>query len=109
MAARLTLDVCTPDGKTWLAQLTGLSQKFGFDRVFVNASSSNLSKSGMTGSKTYLLIEDGIYQSREARRSLRHSDDRDGQGNRFYRVAGDVVTVIDQDEAIAALSTSGAE
>lgn len=108
MTVRVSLDVCTPEGKTWMAQLTGLDPKFTFDRDFVNASSSNLSGSGKTGTKTYTLIEDGIYQPREGRRSLRHTDGRDGQGNRFYRVTGDTVTDITEDEAIAALGTGGA-
>ena len=109
MTATITLDVCTPDGNTWLAQLTGLDPKFTFHREFVQASSKNVSRSGMTGTKTYYFLTDGIYQSREPRRSLRHTDGRDGQGNRFYSVSGDQVTTIDLDAAVAEFTAGGAQ
>jgi hypothetical protein len=99
----IRLDVCTPEGNTWLARLIGLDPKYTFQREFVNASSSNLSGSGKTGSKIYTLVADGIYQSREGRRRLRYTDGRDSAGNRFYHVVGDEVTIITQAEAIAAL------
>ncbi len=107
-AASVTLDVCTPEGSTWLAQLTGLNPKYTFEREFINAASNNLSNSGKTGTKTFYLVEDGIYQSREGRRSLRHTDGRDGQGNRFYRVAGGEATTITLHEAIAAVRDGAA-
>lgn len=101
--ARLTLDVCTPEGKTWCAKLVGLNPKFTFEREFINASEDNTTRSGRTGSKTYTLVEDGIYQSREGRRSLRGRDVRDHNGNRFYLVQDGDITIITQTEAIEEL------
>ena len=50
LMATIVLDVCTPEGNTWLARVTGSDKKFGVKRQFVNAVSSDLSKSGKTGS-----------------------------------------------------------
>jgi hypothetical protein len=98
MAAKIVLNVCTPEGRTWLALLTGVGGKFGFDRDFINAASKDLSRSGKTGSMTFYITDDGIYQSNEGRKRL---------GKTFYRIEGDTVTEITEDEAVAAL-TGGA-
>lgn len=103
----VTLDVCTPEGQTWMARLIGLDPKHTFNREFVNASSSNISGSGKTGTKTYTLHPDGIYQSRESRRRLRNTDGRDSAGNCFYRVTGGDITIITQAEAFDSLHTAG--
>src|SRR5690554_1929736 len=67
--AEIQLDICTPEGKTWLARLDGLDESFGFDREFVRAVSRDTSRSGRTGTATYL-VEDGVYESNEGRRRL---------------------------------------
>ena len=91
--ATIVLDVCTPEGNTWLARVTGSDKKFGVKRQFVNAVSSDLSKSGKTGSKTYL-VDDGIYQSNEGRRRL---------GRRWWKVEGDQAAEVSEDEGLAAV------
>lgn len=92
MAVMLELDVCTPEGKTWLARITGVGGRYGVERDFVNAVSKNLSNSGKTGTITYVLDTDGIYQSNEGRRKL---------GRRWWRVTGDTVVEIDERVALA--------
>jgi hypothetical protein len=92
MAAILELDVCTPEGKTWLARITGVGGRYGVDRDFVNSVSKDLSKSGKTGTFTYVLDTDGIYQSNEGRKRL---------GRRWWRVTGDSVEEIDERVALA--------
>ncbi len=94
MAAKIVLDVCTPEGKTWLAEVTGLDPKFGFQRSFVNPISRDTSRSGKTGTHTYL-VDDGLYEANEGRRRL---------GKSYYRVTDDEATRISQDELIAALT-----
>lgn len=94
MAVKITFDVCTPEGKTWLAQITGLDPKFGFTRSFVNPISKDTSRSGRTGSYTYL-ADDGLYEANEGRRKL---------GRSYYRVADGKAEQISQDELIAALA-----
>lgn len=89
----IVLDVCTPEGKTWLAQITGGGGKFGVEREFVNAAASNLSRSGMTGTKTYV-VSDGVYESNEGRGRL---------GRRWWIVRDGAATDVDRDEALAAL------
>lgn len=94
IAAQLDLDVCTPEGKTWLAQLTGLGGKYGVIRNFLNGR-PDLSRSGRTGTYTYTLTEPGVYESNEGRRRL---------GRKWWRVTddGDVVEITEQ-EALAYL------
>jgi hypothetical protein len=89
----ITLDVCTPEGKTWLAAITGLDAKFGLQRSFVVATDRNLSGSGKTGSMTYA-VTDGIYESSEGRKRL---------GRRFWRVEGDQVSEIQHAEVLDTL------
>jgi hypothetical protein len=91
--ATITLDVCTPEGKTWLALVTGVDQKFGFQRDFVGTIDKHLSGSGKTGTYIYA-VEDGIYESNEGRKRY---------GRRYWRVQGGTVTAIDRDEALAAV------
>lgn len=86
MAVTIALDVCTPEGKTWLARVTGTDQTFGIAREFVNAAERDTSKSGKTGTLTYV-VEDGIYESNEGRKRL---------GRRYWQVQGDEVTEIDR-------------
>lgn len=92
MAAILYLDICTPEGKTWLARITGVGGRYGVDRAFVNPVSKDVSKSGKTGTATYAITEDGVYQSNEGRRRL---------GRRWWRVTGDTVEEIDEATALA--------
>lgn len=91
------LDVCTPEGKTWLAEITGLGGQFGFLRSFVNATESNFSRSGMTGTKTYD-VSDGVYESSEGRRRY---------GRRFWKVENGEVTEITADDVRASFTPNG--
>jgi len=89
----LDLDVCTPEGKTWLAQVLGTDRAApgGLQREFLTAVSSRLSRSGMTGTKTYL-VTDGAYESNEGRKRY---------GRRWWVVTGDQVREVDRAEALA--------
>jgi hypothetical protein len=99
--ATITLDVCTPEGRTWLAEVTGVDRKYGLERVFVTAADRRLSKSGKTGSIDYT-VGPGLYESNEGRRRF---------GRRFWRVdtdgtvhqieRGDVLDIIDGNTEIA--------
>lgn len=95
MSTEIALDICTPEGKTWLAAITGTDPKFGFNREFVNAVTRNTSKSGKTGNAIYV-VDDGIYESNEGRRRY---------GRRYWRVAAGAVTEIERDEVVAALNS----
>lgn len=94
MSTEISLDVCTPEGKTWLAAVTGADPKFGFAREFVHAVSRDTSRSGKTGTATYV-VDDGLYESNEGRRRL---------GRRYWRVADGTATEIDRDDVTAALN-----
>lgn len=80
--AEIALDVCTPEGKTWLARVTGIGGRYGIERSFVHAASSSLSKSGRTGTMTYL-VGNGLYESNEGRRRY---------GRRYWGVKDGEVT-----------------
>lgn len=75
------LDICTPEGKTWLARITGSDSRFGVAREFLRATERSTSRSGRTGQETYL-VGPGVYERREGRRSLSHQ-------NGFFRVTED--------------------
>jgi len=90
----LDLDICTPEGKTWLALISGLDQKFGFDREFINPIDRSTSGSGKTGTATYM-VGNGIYESNEGRRRL---------GRRYWRVTAGTITEIDRDDVVAAFN-----
>lgn len=92
--AQLELDICTPEGKTWLARITGTGGKYGLEREFVNSVDKETSKSGRTGTAFYVL-DDGIYESNEPRKRL---------GRRYWLVSGGEVTEIDRDTALAELT-----
>jgi len=77
----IVLDVCTPEGKTWLARITGPDQRFGVAREFISPAERNTSRSGRTGTLTYV-TGPGIYERREGRHSLKHR-------NGFFRVTAD--------------------
>jgi hypothetical protein len=81
MAAEITLDICTPEGKTWLARITGPDPHYGVAREFIRPVSKVTSRSGRTGRCEYL-VGPGVYERHEGRRSL--SGD-----NGFFRVASD--------------------
>lgn len=74
--AEINLDVCIPEGKTWLARVTGLGGKYGIEREFLGPIARNLSDSGKTGDAIYA-VPDGIYESNEGRRRL---------GRKFWHV-----------------------
>lgn len=97
IAIEHVLDVCTPEGKTWLARLTGLDTKFGFKRDFLNTIARDTSRSGMTGTFTYLLTEEGVYQAHEGRRRL---------GDTWLKVTGDKVEKITREDAIEYLKAN---
>ncbi len=67
----IELDVCTPEGKTWLARITGADSHYGLAREFVRAVSRDLSRSGMTGTMTFL-VGPGVYERHEGRRRYQH-------------------------------------
>lgn len=77
---------------TWLARLTGVGGKFGVEREFQNGR-SDLSRSGKTGTITYI-VTDGIYEANEGRKRL---------GRSWYKVTGDTVETITEDDALTAL------
>lgn len=95
----LHLDVCTPEGKTWCAQLHGRDKSApgGLARTFVRMIESNTSRSGMTGSYTYEL-DDGVYETNEGRRSLPRQ-------RRFWIVTDGKATETDRAGALAHLAT----
>lgn len=82
----LHLDICTPEGKTWLARLSGTDHTFGVAREFLRPVSKHTSRSGMTGTAVYALAEDGVYESNEGRRRL---------GRRYWTVSGSTLEEID--------------
>lgn len=86
--AIITLDVCTPEGKTWLARVTGMGGQYGLERDFCRAISRDLSRSGRTGTMTYA-VSDGLYEANEGRRRL---------GRTYWRVTGGVAAEITLDE-----------
>jgi hypothetical protein len=94
VSTEIHLDICTPEGKTWLARITGPDARFGVNREFVNATTRDLSRSGRTGTVTYL-VEPGVYERREGRRSLGHR-------NGFFEVtgAGEIVALASAQEAV---------
>lgn len=69
----LSLDLCTPEGKTWLARITGTDPQYGLARKFQRAASRVTSGSGKTGTVTYLVFP-GIYERHEGRRRLRENN-----------------------------------
>lgn len=92
--AEIVLDICTPEGKTWLARVNGLDIAYGFDRAFVRAIERNTSRSGRTGSATYA-VEDGVYESNEGRRRL---------GRRYWLVEDDQVREIERQDVVDLLT-----
>jgi hypothetical protein len=92
----IRLDICTPagDGKTWLAEVTGIDPKFGLAREFVRPVTRHTSRSGRTGWAEYV-VSDGLYESHESRRRL---------GRRYWRVRDGRVEQISLDELLAELS-----
>lgn len=101
-AAEIILDICTPEGKTWLARITGPDPHYGVAREFIRAASRSTSRSGRTGHAVYL-VSPGVYERHEARRRLQG-------GNGFFRVAADgaVEPLSSAKAALAAVATGGA-
>lgn len=96
--AEVVLDICTPEGRTWLARITGPDPQHRVARDFLRADDWATSRSGRTGSATYLLGP-GIYERHEGRRRLRGN-------NGFFRIttAGEVVQLESARAALAALA-----
>jgi hypothetical protein len=67
--AQLDLDICTPEGRTWLARIDGIVPSERLDRKFMRYHGRITSRSGMTGTASYL-VGDGLYESNEGRRRL---------------------------------------
>jgi hypothetical protein len=80
----ISLDVCTPEGKTWLARITGPSEQYGVERDWVRPVSRDTSRSGRTGTFAYE-IGPGVYERHEGRHRLR---DRNG----FFELSADGTT-----------------
>jgi hypothetical protein len=93
MSTELNLDIATMEGKTWLAEITGTDAKFGLQRSFVNAVEKTTSRSGKTGTASYL-VGDGVYESNEGRRRL---------GRRYWIVRDGQVREVNRAEALAEL------
>lgn len=74
MTTEITLGFSVFEGTTYVARITGRDPKYGLARAFVPAASRHRSKSGRTGSNTYLL-EPGVYEL-------------SGEGRRRYVVVG---------------------
>jgi hypothetical protein len=92
MTTQINLGIATYSGKTWLAELTGLDKKFGFQREFINAAERNTSRSGKTGTASYI-VGAGIYESQSGR-----------TGRSYWLVgADDTVTEIDRTRVLAEL------
>lgn len=87
--AKLELDICTPEGKTWLARVVGLDKKFGLNREFVKSVGRVTSKSGKTGTATYV-VGPGLYEANEGRKS---------RGRTYYLVIDDEVREIEREIA----------
>jgi hypothetical protein len=98
--ATVHLDVCTPEGKTWCARVTGhdTDQPGGLAREFLTAAEANLSRSGMTGTKTYELT-DGVYETNEGRRSIHPN-------RKFWIVTDGRAQQVDRTAALAALGVT---
>jgi hypothetical protein len=96
------LDICMPEGKTWLARITGPDERWGVVRAFINPVSTSTSKSGRTGQATYL-IGPGIYERHEGRRNL-------AGFNGFFQVtgAGQVVPLNSAAESLNVLAAPAA-
>ena len=92
-STEIHLDICTPEGKTWLARITGVGGKYGLDRDFVRAVERDTSRSGRTGTTTYL-VTDGVYEANEGRRKL---------GRSYWIVRDGAARKVSRDEAVAAL------
>ena len=99
----VVLDICTPEGKTWLARITGPDDRFGVAREFVRATERNASRSGRTGQASYL-IGPGVYERHEGRNRL-------AGNNGFFRVTADgaVEDLAGAKAALEALSATGSE
>ena len=76
---RLLLDICKPEGKTWLAEVSGVGGKYGLQRDFTQPVERSTSKSGATGTATYIVTA-GIWESHEGRKRL---------GKRYWMVTDD--------------------
>lgn len=81
MSTEIVLDICTPEGKTWLARITGPDSRYGVAREFIRPVSRTTSRSGRTGQCEYL-VGPGVYEQHKGRRSLRHQ-------NGFFQVTSD--------------------
>lgn len=93
----ISLDICTPEGKTWLARITGPDAQYGVAREFIRSAERSTSRSGQTGTASYL-IGPGVYERREGRRNLSHQ-------NGFFRVTpgGGIQALPDAKAALAAV------
>jgi hypothetical protein len=98
MATEIVLDLCTPEGKTWLARITGPDPRYGVARDFIRPVSKVTSRSGRTGRYEYL-IEPGVYERHEGRRSLGHQ-------NGFFQVTseGEITPLDSASAALDALT-----
>lgn len=85
------LDVCTPEGKTWLARVTGTDNQYGLSRDFVAAAGKDTSRSGRTGTATYE-VGDGFYESNEGRRRL---------GRRYWLVKDGEAVEVERAQVLA--------
>lgn len=96
----IVLDICTPEGKTWLAEITGPDARWGVARQFVRAAERSTSRSGQTGQAVYL-VGPGVYERHEGRRNL-------SGNNGFFRITegGGVQDLPSAKAALEALSAT---
>lgn len=95
----IRLDVCTPEGKTWLARITGPDEQWGVVREWVRPVARDTSRSGKTGVYVYL-AGPGVYERHEGRHRLEGN-------NGFFRIDGDgtVTPLASAAEAVQAVAS----
>lgn len=86
MSTVIILDICTPEGPTWLARISSDGGEITRELLF--ADDMTTSRSGRTGSATFI-VGDGLFASHEGRKRL---------GRRYWRVTGGEVAEISLDE-----------
>lgn len=99
VTARIDLDICTPEGKTWLARVTGHGGRYGLEREFINRASAVTSRTGRTGTATYV-VADGLYESNEGRHTL---------GRHYWHVQDGVPVTVTLQQMIALLDAQPSE
>lgn len=90
----------TPSSKPWVAKITGLSDKFGFQREFVKgvADYSQSSGNGNRGVNFRFVIEEGPIYERFYKRSWKSSE------REFFKFCEGNEKILSKDEVLECLS-----